>query len=711
MRRHLVGGLVVAALGLLSSLPSGAGQPPLDLSAGLSSLLGPSLLRTGLLDVWPSTTRVSVTSDGLPANRGGQNDWTDCQISADGRYVMFGSDATNLVPGDTNRVADYFVHDRQTGQTRRVNIDSAGNQASGGDLWGYSISSNGRYVAFSGPAANLVPGDTNGCGDVFVRDCQTGQTTRVSVSSAGIEGNGDSTDPCLSGNGRYVAFFSTASNLVPDDTNGHWDIFLHDRQTGRVTLVSVDSAGNQATGNSWVPSLTPDGRYVGFVSSATNLVSGDTNACSDSFVHDCLTGETTRVNVTSGGRQSAAGGSTPRLSADGRFAAFSSWAYNLVRDDLNWVSDGFVHDRRTGRTVRVSVDSEGHETTGRLGAYITSISANGRWVDFQSDSNTLVPGDYNGDTDAFVHDCLTGETTRISVDSAGQEINDGMSPSISADGRYVAFCSRESRIPPRDANRAPDVFVRDRGPAPACRPDMWVRRAGHAGYVGDDVYNTTGENQTRRQRIAAGQETVVPFQVQNDSTVTDRFTIRGTAGGEAWTVSYFDRLVAGHDITAEVTGLGWETAPLASGAKRAFRAVVRAAADAAPQSTKAVLVTAISAGDAAQKDAVKAVSTVAGAASGGAIVHLIAVPTAHGAQVVFTLSAPASVEAHVLNVAGRPVRTLVADKPFDAGTQTLLWDRRSDTGLAVPSGLYLLHLTAYTPDGTQSSAVSAVALR
>jgi Tol biopolymer transport system component len=230
---------------------------------------------------WHVVQLVSVASD---STQGNDNSW-DPSISADGRYVAFFSHASNLVPGDTNNTLDVFVHDRLTGQTTRVSVASDGTEGNGDSFVG-SISADGRYVAFASWASNLVPGDTNGRSDIFVHDRVTGQTTRVSVASDGTEGNGDSWGcPSISADGRYVAFASWASNLVPGDTNGRSDIFVHDRVTGQTTRVSVASDGTEGNGDSWWrPSISADGRYVAFPSYASNLVPGDTNGWADIFV-------------------------------------------------------------------------------------------------------------------------------------------------------------------------------------------------------------------------------------------------------------------------------------------------------------------------------------------------------------------------------------------------------------------------------------------
>ncbi|MCB0000767.1 MAG: hypothetical protein KDE56_33615, partial [Anaerolineales bacterium] len=194
----------------------------------------------------------------------------------------------NLVSGDSNNLPDIFVHDRETGTTSHVSADSI--SIAGSNFNSPSMSSDGHFVAFGSDASNLVSGDTNGQTDVFVKDLQTSTISRVSVSSSGKQGNGDSYYARISGNGRFVAFFSAASNLVSGDTNDAWDIFVHDRQTGTTSRVSVDSSGNEGNNFSSLFSISNDGRFVAFASSASNLVSGDTSFISDIFVHDRQTG-------------------------------------------------------------------------------------------------------------------------------------------------------------------------------------------------------------------------------------------------------------------------------------------------------------------------------------------------------------------------------------------------------------------------------------
>jgi Tol biopolymer transport system component len=344
-----------------------------------------------------ATTRVSVDSLGRQANGPSFNP----SISSDGRYVAFESNATNLVTGDTNGLPDIFVRDLLTGKTTRVSVDSLGRQANG-PSYSAAISADGRFVAFESDATNLVMGDTNGKRDVFVYDMTTRATTRVSVDSLGRQANGPSSSAAISADGRFVAFESDATNMVTGDTNGKRDVFVHDATTRATTRVSVDSLGRQANGPSLSAAISGDGRFVAFESDATNLVAGDTNGKRDIFAYDMTTRATTRVSVDSLGRQSNGSSFNAASSADGRFVAFESDATNLVPADSLLKRDVFVRDLVLGSTVRASVDSADRQALGPSAG--AAISGNGRSVAFESDANNLVPGDTNLTRDVFVHD-------------------------------------------------------------------------------------------------------------------------------------------------------------------------------------------------------------------------------------------------------------------------------------------------------------------
>jgi Tol biopolymer transport system component len=335
----------------------------------------------------------------------------------------------------------------------------------------------------------------------------TADTTRISVSGSQQQGNRPSYTAGVSANGRYVAFTSLATNLVPGDTNGRQDAFVVDRRTGRTERVSVSTSGAQAkagrdpNGGSSALDISADGRYVLFRSDAANLVPGDTNAKSDAFIRDRVTGQTRRIPPAgvgvNAGVLSADGhyavveaadnvyrydlrrghlleltasanswSSSPSVSADGRYVAFTSNASNLVQGDTNRLPDVFVRDVVTGRTNRVSVTSAGEQGVGKKysnGSNAPTISSDGRYVAFHSDMTNLVPGDTNKVFDIFVHDRVTGKTQRVSVSTSGRQSNAESlgGASFSSDDRYVAFSSLATNLVAADRNEITDVFIRD----------------------------------------------------------------------------------------------------------------------------------------------------------------------------------------------------------------------------------------------------------
>lgn len=344
--------------------------------------------------------RVSVASGGAESNGSSRSP----AVSPDARWIAFDSTADNLVPGDSNFERDVFLHDQLADTTIRVSIGSGGEQGnlssgSGGHVPGCAVSANGQIVAFESRASTLVPGDTNLAMDVFVRELATEVTTRVSVATNGAQGNGSSSWLALTDDGRFVAFSSEASNLVPGDTNGASDVFLHDRQTGQTTRISVASERAEGDGASIEPSMSPDGRFVAYASNATNLVDGDTNDAFDVFVYDTQTGSTVRASVSAVGGQGDGNSRAPSVSADGSVVAFSSTATNLVAGDTNGFADIFLHSLVTGQTSRVSEGPEGAQ--GNASCEQPRVSDDGRTVLFASHATTLVSADSNRKEDAF----------------------------------------------------------------------------------------------------------------------------------------------------------------------------------------------------------------------------------------------------------------------------------------------------------------------
>ena len=407
--------------------------------------------------------RVSVASSGAEADS--VSDMP--AISADGRFVAFVSLASNLVPDDTNDASDVFVHDRRTGTTERVSVSSRGRQGDGNSglvgVAGYpAISADGRFIAFPSDATNLVRGDTNNTTDVFVHDRLKGTTERVSVSNSGGQSDGFSEGPAISADGRFVAFHSNASNLVPGDDSFTDDIFVHDRLLGTTEVVSVNNAGAKGNGSSIRPDISTNGRFVVFSSSADNLVPGP-QSFHQVFLRDRLLGKTERVSQDAAGNEGDGTSLLPVVSANGRFVAFQTNAANLIGDGSH-ESHILVRDRRTGRFERASADSAGNAAD-QLSEQ-PDITPDGRFVTFFSLATNLVAGDTNNRRDIFVRDRQTGTVTRVSVSTDGEEGNsESMWPKISDDGLVTAFQSNAFNLVPDDTNFSGDIFVNDRRPA------------------------------------------------------------------------------------------------------------------------------------------------------------------------------------------------------------------------------------------------------
>lgn len=396
-------------------------------------------------------------------------------ITPDGAWIAFGSHASDLVPGDVNGRADVILRNRQTGMVETVSVGIGGTGANG-DSYACGISDDARFVCFSSVATNLVPNDTNNAYDLFVRDRSTGTTERVSVAPGGQQLPVASYFGSISGDGSTVAFYTTAA-ILPFDTNGIEDVYVRDRVTGAVSCASVSSAGVVGNASSFTPCLSADGRFVFFHGLASNLVPGDTNGGRDVFVHDQLLGTTERLSVGPGGVEGNGQSQQVACSADGRFVAFYSQASNLVANDTNANIDVFVHDRVAGVTERVSVDSNGAEGQGGILFVVPlpGISADGRHVLFTS-ALMLVPGQ-TMTAHVFDHDRQTGVTRLVSQNAQGQPGNSisgggnllfgGLTirenVAIASNPPIAVFSSMANNLVAGDGNGAQDMFAVDLG--------------------------------------------------------------------------------------------------------------------------------------------------------------------------------------------------------------------------------------------------------
>lgn len=381
-------------------------------------------------------------------------------VNDDGRFIAFSSAADHLVEGDDNGSVDVFLRDREDGITVLLSQTPDG-AVGGGDSTEPSISADARLVAFTSAAPDLIVADDNGRNDVFVRDTITRETIRVSVAAAGGDANGDSGDPAIAAGGGAVAFSSAADNLVDADTNAAVDVFVHDLASGETELISAGAAGQGADGPSREPALSGDGDRVVFTSEATDLVASDGNGLADVYLYRRGSAAMQRLSQVIGGDDANGASSGPAISADGSTVAFVSAADNLVSGDGNGVDDIFVVEVVGGAISRVSVASDGTESDGA--SRRPALSADGRYVLFDSEATNLMPGDDNGAIDAFVHDRETGQTQWVSRDLlGGLPSTDSDGAALSGDGGLVAF-KTAAALWPNDYNGLLDVYAFERG--------------------------------------------------------------------------------------------------------------------------------------------------------------------------------------------------------------------------------------------------------
>lgn len=393
--------------------------------------------------------RASVNSEGLEASAGSRKP----AISADGRFMAFESGADNLYAKDSNNREDIFLTDRNTGLTKCISLAASGKTGNGSSR-NPTISADGRYVVFASDAADLTDGDTNGRTDICLYDTVTQQMERVSTGIQGVTADNGSDSPSISAEGQYVVFSSDATNLVQGDSNGSRDIFLRDRTNGTINKVSCQPNGDPITGSASNPVISANGQFVSY-----EVYSGYINAI---YIYDVMNGTTELVTKSYSDPATACRGYNSSISADGHYVAFYSGDNRLVASDSNGKEDVFVYDRIAKVMQLVSVSSE--ESQGNNYSTYPSISADGRFVAFKSMAGNLVPEDTNGCYDVFVRDRVEGTTERVSVSAEGTE-GDGdssweeCSPSISADGSFIAYDSYAANLVDDDWNDALDIFI------------------------------------------------------------------------------------------------------------------------------------------------------------------------------------------------------------------------------------------------------------
>jgi Tol biopolymer transport system component len=376
-------------------------------------------------------------------------------VSRTGRYVVFRSSASNLVKGDTNGVPDVFLRDRLTRKLERVSVATGGAQA-GGASGAPSVSADGRFVAFESSASNLIKGDANGRVDVFLRDRRTGRTTLVSRRADGGLTGQPGYQPSVSADGRYVAW-ATVGAMTPDDTNGVFDVYRRDLTRGATERVSVPRPGAMGNGASEHPVLSGDGTQVAFTSTASDLIWGDGNGHRDAFVRAMPGALTSLVSISSAGIQGDGAVRGTVISADAATVAFTSEATNLVPGDTNRQPDVFVRERASGTTRLVSAGLGGRPAD--AASMTPAVSDDGRMVLFVSGARNLVEGDTDT-PDAFVRDLQRATTEKASQARDGSSANSVVrDAALSGNGRYVAIATTSSNLVGTATGVRPEILL------------------------------------------------------------------------------------------------------------------------------------------------------------------------------------------------------------------------------------------------------------
>jgi len=456
------GSVLVSPNGSFVAFPSQA----TNLVSGILSNVGDVFLRNVSA---ATTTLVSARDPSLPSVTPNGPSFIDIPIphrrnvSSDGRYVVFTSSASNLLPGDNNGASDVFVRDTWNATTTLVSVNQSGTGSGNGPSYDPSISADGHCIVFTSTATDLVSGANNAAIEqIFVRDLITGTTTLVSVNGGGTGGNDASNDAFISANGRYVVFDSAASDLVANDNNNTVDVFERDLLNQTTALVSVNINGTSADSSSSSAVVSPDGRYISFLSYANDLISGDTTSQQEVFLRDMVTGTTLIISVDNSGVPGNGSSQQQVITPDGRYVAFVSFASNLAPG-----KNVFVRDVQAGTTKLVSVNKT-NTGPGNGASQDPVISDDGRYVAFDSSAFDLVNNDNNSAPDVFLRDLVNGTTTLVSINASGTGSGIGIGyplggsqfPAISANGRFVSFMSYANDLV-QTPTFLSNIYVRD----------------------------------------------------------------------------------------------------------------------------------------------------------------------------------------------------------------------------------------------------------
>lgn len=433
--RRLVGVLTATVL-LVVPAPSAAATPSIE----ALSLTKPLQL-------------ISTSDAGVKGNDSSNGP----DVSSSGAQVAFMSQSTNLDPSDTDSLYDVYVKDSTTGDLVLVSASDTGTKGND-ESRGPAISGSGDTVAFSSESMNLDPADTNTREDIFVKTVSTGAVRLASTTLAGIIANGFSLNPDLSGSGNRVAFYSSATNLHPLDTDTSFDVFVKDLSTGAVFLASAMDNGFASNGSSLISTIAASGNRVAFQSDATNLDPGDTDTTLDIYVKDLTNGDVMLASASDAGTKGNDISLAPSLSASGARVAFQSAADNLDPADPDTLPDIYVKNLNTGDIQLVSTSDSGVKGNGSSQG--AALSNDGRRVAFSSTSTNLDPADTDGTSDLYVKDLVTGDIALASTTAEGLKGNQSShSAALTGQGRRVAFQSSATNLDPADTSVLGDVYV------------------------------------------------------------------------------------------------------------------------------------------------------------------------------------------------------------------------------------------------------------
>ena len=604
-------------------------------------LLLPLLLVCSVIHSVVLIERVSVNDSGVEGNDSAHN--IRYFISADGRYVVFESPSDNLIPTDTNASLDVFVYDRWNRTIETVSVNDSGIQGNDHSREP-SISADGRYVSFTSWADNLVAGDTNNYQDVFVYDRQTKTIERVSVDSSENEANYGSADSTLSPDGRYITFLSGADNLVAGDVNGRSDIFVRDRQLGTTECITFGGNNHCST-----PRISSSGRYVTFSSRATNLVAGsDINAHEDVFLYDRQTSTMITVSEYSDGTDGNGLSAVSSFSFDERYIVFQSFASNLVDNDMNGAADVFRYDIQTDALDVVSVCEDGSPTNGGHSGP-SCISENGRYVVFASEATNLVDDGLNSNSfrDLFIRDYQENSLQRITIGISGEEADgDSAYSMMTPDGKYVAFISFATNLVDNDTNNALDAFVASNFFCDDRPPSLTIKAIVDPE---NSDYITISVSSDKEIDCATLYVVVEPHSTSHDPVTITSFTKVDSTRCEGT----YHRDQGFGDVKA-ITAYARDSCGTLGHSDGTF-----------------------------EREVISGKPVV--------IAHNRINPTVPGDEAVIQYRAPQSgrVEIEVFDKLGRLICTLV-DTQAEGGTQQVKWDGRNDKGGIVASGIYFV---------------------